>query len=64
MDPTEKQNPPPDRKDPKNRPPAMARALLVWLFLMALAISIGRPSVGVGTNQIDGIVHTQIHQSL
>ena len=38
MEPSE--NKPQNRPDPKNRPPAMARALLVWLFLMALAVSL------------------------
>ena len=40
MDPNENQNPPPNRKEPKNRPPAMTRALIVWLCLMAVVISI------------------------
>ena len=38
MDPNE--NPSPNRKEPKNRPPAMARALIVWLVLMALMVSV------------------------
>ena len=40
MDSNQPPNPESNRPEPRNRPPAMARALVVWLCLMALVVSI------------------------
>ena len=40
MDPNQKPDSNPNRPEPRNRPPAMARALIVWLCLMALVVSV------------------------
>ena len=40
MDPNQKPDSNSNRPEPRNRPPAMARALIVWLCLMALVVSV------------------------